>query len=63
MADRKGARSAVFAQSDIRDAAEVFIEAIAEHAETMWEPDDIDALVIGLTEKTFEILRDPKATW
>lgn len=56
-------RSAAFARSDIYDGAEVFVRAVAEHSYPPWDEDDIAELADGLTDKAFEMLRDPEATW
>jgi hypothetical protein len=56
-------RSSVFARSDVYDAAEQFVEAIAEHAETIWETDNIDHLAETLTDRAFAVLRDDEATF
>lgn len=54
-------RSAAFAHSDIHNAAEDFIVAISEHAETVWEDYDVDELIETLTDAAFAVLRNRTA--
>lgn len=56
-------RNPMFARSDIYGAAEEFLEVLAEHAETIWEPVDIAQMADDLTEKAFRVLRDPQESF
>lgn len=56
-------RSSMFARSDIRSAAEEFVEAVAEHADIIWTPKDIDDLAEALTDKAFLVMTDPAETF
>jgi len=56
-------RSGAFARSDIRNAAEEFVAAVAEHAETIWEADDLDLLAESLTDRAFAVISDPAKTF
>lgn len=56
-------RGVAFRYSDVADAADQFIEAIAEHSDPVWELDDQAELSALLLEKALKILDDPKETW
>lgn len=49
--------------SDVSDAADQFIEALAEHSDPVWEWEAQVELSALLLEKALKILSDPKETW
>jgi hypothetical protein len=49
-------RSAMFAMSDISNAAADFVEAISEHAPIIWEPDCKEALTESLVNRAFAVI-------
>lgn len=58
---RQSKRSGMFARSDIRSAAEDFVVAISEHADTIWEDYDVNELAETLTDAAFHVLRNRTA--
>lgn len=65
-------RGALFPYSDVRDAAEQFVEVLAEQAEgrltdtgavVMWESGDRDALTEALTEAGLAVVQRPALTF
>jgi hypothetical protein len=54
-------RSAVFAYSDIRNAAEDFVVAISEYPDTIWEDYDVNELAESLAQAALVVLRNRTA--
>lgn len=58
----RSSRSAMFARSDLRTAAEEFVAVMAEHGGVILD-NEADALAEALTEAALRVLRDERVTF